>query len=44
MDLKINDLKKKYELESNLMSTKPRFGYFSIMPSHTAGKTDYTKT
>lgn len=43
MDSKINDLRKKYEAEANAMSTKSRFGFFSIMPSHTAGKTDYNK-
>ncbi len=25
------------------MSTKSRFGYFSILPSHTAAITDYAK-
>jgi hypothetical protein len=36
----MEQLRKKYEKEVDIMEKKPRFGYFSILPSHTAAKTD----
>ena len=44
MTEKLDDLRKKYEVEADVMGSKQRYGFFSIPPSHTAGKTDFTKT
>jgi len=38
---KIDKLKQKYEADTDAMANKSRFGYFSLLPSHTAAKTDF---
>ena len=32
----MTDIQKQYRADADLMAIKPRFGYFSMMPSHTA--------
>lgn len=40
----IEKLRKTYETDVDLMSTKSRFGFFSLPPSHKAAKTDFSST
>jgi hypothetical protein len=35
------DIKEKYLADTELMASKARFGYFSILPSHAAAVTDF---
>lgn len=44
MSEKVEEIRKKYEADADMRGSKPRFGFFSIPPSHTAAKTDYRKT
>jgi hypothetical protein len=37
---KIDKLKETYVADAELMASKSRFGYFSLLPSHTAAITD----
>lgn len=37
-------MRKKYQTDADLIGSKQRFGFFSIPPSHTAGKTDFSIT
>ena len=37
---KIEKIKEKYAEDAELMASKSRFGYFSLLPSHTAARTD----
>lgn len=36
-------LRKTYLEQADSIATKPRFGFFSIPPSHTAGITDFAR-
>lgn len=36
-------IKIQYVKDADLMATKSRFGFFSILPSHTAAITDYSQ-
>ena len=38
----IDKLKQQYVKDAELMASKSRFGYFSLLPSHTAAVTDTT--
>lgn len=38
---KIDKLKEKYITDTEAMASKSRFGYFSLLPSHTAAHTDF---
>ncbi len=38
---KVEKIKEKYVADVELMSSKSRFGYFSLLPSHTAAHTDF---
>jgi hypothetical protein len=40
----MEQLRKKYEVDADLMGTKSRFGFFSIPPSHAAARTVYSST
>lgn len=37
-------LKEKYVVDADAMASKSRFGYFSLLPSHTAAHTDFPQT
>ena len=39
---KIEKLKEKYVADADVMASKSRFGYFTVLPSHTAGHTDFS--
>ena len=43
MTYKFDPLQTQYFQDADLMATKSRFGFFSILPSHTAGITDYAQ-
>lgn len=43
MSEKVEEIRKRYEADADLRASKPRFGFFSIPPSHTAAKTDFRK-
>jgi hypothetical protein len=37
---KVDKLKETYIADAEMMASKSRFGYFSLLPSHTAAITD----
>lgn len=39
---KPDQLKEKYIADTEAMASKSRFGYFSLLPSHTAAHTDFS--
>ena len=39
---KTNQLREKYVADAEMMASKSRFGYFSLLPSHTAAISDNT--
>ena len=41
---KIDSLKEKYIADADAMASKSRFGYFTVLPSHTAGHNEFSKT
>lgn len=41
---KIDSLKEKYIADADAMASKSRFGYFTLLPSHTAGHNDFPHT
>lgn len=43
MSEKVEEIRKRYEADADMRGSKPRFGFFSIPPSHTAAKTDFRK-
>lgn len=40
MSSSVDKLKQQYVKDAELMASKSRFGYFSLLPSHTAAVTD----
>ena len=43
MSSKIEQIKEKYAVDADAMASKSRFGYFSMLPSHTAAHTDFAQ-
>lgn len=41
---KIEKIKEKYAADADAMASKSRFGFFSVLPSHTAAHTDFAQT
>ena len=39
---KIEKIKEKYVADADAMASKSRFGYFTMLPSHTAAHTDFS--
>lgn len=37
----LDKIKEKYVEDTETMASKSRFGYFSVLPSHTAAHTDF---